>query len=189
MFNMSDIASIHNWAGWYREQLRASGSGVLWGFGLIPDRYRRERPPYPRYLGEWPPARHVWHLTQYERCVALPSMRQWLGDPQPSDGAWQDTDIAWSEARGLSDEVLIAAFRQAREDQILLLEDLAEGTWDERRDTAWGSQPLWKVVAKTFQHTYEHGDTLMRMGLWWEELLEQKARRAAKVESAIDSAS
>ena len=25
------------------------------------------------------------------------------------------------------------------------------------------------IVTKTYQHTFEHGDTLLRMGLWWEE--------------------
>jgi hypothetical protein len=36
------------------------------------------------------------------------------------------------------------------------------------------------VLTKTIQHTWEHGDTLMRMGLWWEHIQEQIALAHAR---------
>lgn len=31
--------------------------------------------------------------------------------------------------------------------------------------------------AHVYQHTFEHGDTLMRMGLWWEEIEREQAEQ------------
>jgi len=36
------------------------------------------------------------------------------------------------------------------------------------------------VITKTFQHTYEHGDTLLRMGLWWQHILNEIVRAQGK---------
>jgi hypothetical protein len=35
------------------------------------------------------------------------------------------------------------------------------------------------VVTKTFQHTYEHADTILRMGLSWHHMLEERAQAGA----------
>jgi len=53
-------------------------------------------------------------------------------------------------------------------EQIAMLEELAQVDWEAPRATLWGDKPLKMIVTKTFQHTFEHGDTLLRMGLWWE---------------------
>lgn len=127
-------------------------------------------PPDPRYLGTWEPARHVWHVAEYERCLVLPSMRQWLGEPLPDDASWPDTDEAWAAVRDRTLEQHCAAFQAMRETQIALLDQLADADWQAPRETLWGHKPLAMVVTKTFQHTYEHGDTLLRMGLWWEHI-------------------
>lgn len=39
------------------------------------------------------------------------------------------------------------------------------------------------IVTKTFQHTYEHGDTLLRMGIWWESILDEMAKGQIKAVS------
>jgi hypothetical protein len=41
--------------------------------------------------------------------------------------------------------------------------------------TLWRPRPLSWIVTKTFQHTYEHGDTLLRMVLWWKHIAAQIA--------------
>jgi hypothetical protein len=162
-----------DWVTWFRYQLQASADGFIWGFTQIPPALLDQLPPDPGYLGTWTPQRHVWHVTEYERCLAIPSMKQWLGDPLPPDDIWMDDDDTWASVKDKSPAALSSAFRQVRQQQIDLLDQLTAVDWQAPRETLWGSKPLSMVVTKTFQHTYEHGDTLMRMGIWWETILEE----------------
>jgi hypothetical protein len=169
-----------DWIPWFRYQLKASAEGLAWAFAHISPELREQLPPDPEYLGTWPPARHVWHVTEYERCLALPSMRQWLGEPLPPEDAWKDDDETWAKVSDRSLEALTAAFHQVRQQQIDLLDQLSSEDWSAPRQTLWGNKPLSMVVTKTFQHTYEHGDTLLRMGIWWEAILEMIRAEQAK---------
>jgi hypothetical protein len=163
-----------NWVDWFRYQLKASGDGLVWAFTQI-DRVRQYHlPPDEEYMGLWSPARHVWHVTEYERYVALPSMRQWLNGSKPTDDAWNDDDTAWSAVKDCKPDELIAAFRTVRDEQITFLDQLESIDWTTERETIWEYQPLWKVVTKTYQHTLEHGDTLLRMALWWDYFEKEK---------------
>jgi hypothetical protein len=49
-----------------------------------------------------------------------------------------------------------------------LVDALEQVDWEAPQATLWGDKPLKMIVTKTYQHTFEHGDTLLRMGLWWE---------------------
>jgi hypothetical protein len=160
---------------WFRYQLKASADGFEWAFSQIPPALREKLPPDPGYLGTWPPVRHVWHVSEYERCLAIPAMYLWLDGPMPPDEDWPDDDDAWAKAQARGLDGLIAEFRRVRQQQIDLLDRLAAVDWNEPRETGWGLKPLSMVVTKTFQHTYEHGDTLLRMGLWWEAILKEMA--------------
>ena len=86
-----------DWVVWFRYQLQASADGFAWAFSQIPLEMRESLPPRPKYLGTWPPARHVWHVTEYERCLVIPSMNQWLGAPLPANDAWLDDDDTWAK--------------------------------------------------------------------------------------------
>ncbi len=163
---------------WFRYQLKASAEGFEWAFAQIPSAFREQLPPDPGYLGSWSPARHVWHVTEYERCLAIPAMYTWLNGPIPPEDDWPDDDETWATVRERGFEELMANFRWIRGQQIDLLDQLATVDWSEPREVLWGLKPLSMVVTKTFQHTYEHGDTLLRMGLWWEETLEEEARKS-----------
>lgn len=167
-----------NWTAWFRNQLQASGDGFVWAFGQIDADLHKHLPPRPSYLGLWPPARHVWHVTEYERCLAVPSMKQWLGGalPPDNDDLWPDTDEAWRDAQERTFDELVAAFRAVRQEQIAMLDQLETVDWTAPRETLWGNKPLSMVVTKTYQHTFEHGDTLLRMGLWWRDMAEQEAQ-------------
>ena len=168
-----------DWIPWFRYQLKASADGFEWAFSRIPSHLHEQLPPDPAYLGTWSPARHVWHVTEYERCLALPSMIDWLKIEQ-IDEDWPDDDEAWAKVQDRGFDTLIANFRRVRQQQIDLLDQLKDVDWDAPRETLWGLKPLSMVVTKTFQHTYEHGDTLLRMGLWWEEILKEQAEEARK---------
>ena len=166
-----------NWAGWFRAQLQSSADGFVWAFEQIAPELRNKLPPRPGYLGTWPPIRHVWHVALYERTLVIPSMRQWLGGPLADGAGWtegDEDDQAFAQAyqAGLSD--VVATFCDLRRQQIVMLDELEQVDWEAPRPTVWGHKPLKMIVTKTYQHTFEHGDTLLRMGLWWEEWLQER---------------
>jgi hypothetical protein len=164
-----------DWTSWFRAQLQASADGLAWGVEQLHPEYHFALPPEPDYLGTWEPARHLWHITEYERCLVIPTMRQWLGGPLPPEDAWPDDDASWALARAQPIEHHLAAFRAVRQEQLQLLHALAAVDWTPPHLTLWGDKPLAWIVTKTFQHTYEHGDTIMRMGLWWQQIAAQIA--------------
>jgi hypothetical protein len=106
-------------------------------------------------------------------------MRQWLGEPLPDGTNWPDDDPAWAAIRNHSLEDHCAAFQAVRQAQIALLDELITVDWQAARETLWGKKPLAMIVTKTFQHTYEHGDTLLRMGLWWDDIEQDIAAERA----------
>lgn len=164
-----------NWVQWFRDQLKASGDGFIWAFEQLPKAYHYKLPPAPKYLGTWPPIRHIWHVTGYERALVIPSMRQWLGEPLATVDRWQNDDLAFEQARQQGLDEIVAEFYATRQQQIDLLAALTSVDWEAPRETLWGNKPLKMVVTKTYQHTFEHGDTLLRMGLWWEEIAREQA--------------
>jgi hypothetical protein len=48
------------------------------------------------------------------------------------------------------------------------LPQVPDGMWEETRDSVWGAVTLRWVVSKTYQHTFEHGSTIMRIALFWD---------------------
>ena len=167
-----------DWTRLFQYQLQASADGFIWGFSQIPAALQLQLPVEPGYLGTWPPLWHVWHIIGYERYLALPSMNQWLGGPLPPGDAWKDDDEAWAAAEK-SPDAYITSLQMVRQEQLHLLEQLASVDWETPSQTLWGNRPLSWIVTKTFQHTYEHGDTLLRMGLWWEHILNEIAKGQA----------
>ena len=159
-----------NWVEWFRYQLKASGDGFIWAFEQLPtERRLKLPPPEPRYMGKWEPLRHVWHVGEYERCQVVPSMRQWLGGSMPGEDAWLDDDHSWTQSKKRGADDIAAAFCAVRQEQIALLKQLESADWETPRETLWGMKPLKMIVTKTYQHTFEHGDTLLRMAWWWGE--------------------
>src|SRR5512144_2964170 len=110
-----------NWTEWFRSQLKSSAEGFVWAFQQIEPSLHYAFAPDPGYMGTWPPARLVWHVTEYERCLALPSMRQWVGDSIPAGDAWIDNDDMWAAAQTQTADQLVAAFNAVRQEQIQLL--------------------------------------------------------------------
>ena len=156
-----------NFSDWFREQLHVGGEGFAWSAEQVPEARRYVQPP--RGLGEWPVARHVFHMLYYEQTIALPSMHQWLGGIIPiiEDS---DEDVAWANNKE-SIETLLAQFRNIRAEQISLLPKFENYAWNETRRAVWGPVTLLWVVSKTFQHTAEHTNDVMQMRLWWDGFL------------------
>ena len=124
-----------DWVPWFRYQLQASAEGFVWAYSQIDPSVRESLPPYSDYLGTWPPARHIWHVTEYERCLVLPSMNQWLGGALPNEADWPDDDLTWNNVHTRGFEELTSAFRSVRAQQLELLEQLiqADGRHPARR--------------------------------------------------------
>ena len=159
---------MNNFSQWFDEQLQVSANGFVWGTEQVPEA-RRYAPP-PKGLGEWTVARHVFHLWFYEQTIALPSMQQWLSGTIPFlDDV--DEDIAWSNAQD-NVEILLEKFKAVRAEQIALLPNFDETTWNATREAVWGPVSLLWVVSKTYQHTAEHINDVMRIGLFWDAYLE-----------------
>ena len=156
-----------NFSQWFHEQLQASANGFVWGTEQVPEARRYVQPP--NGLGEWTVARHVFHLFYYEQTIALPSMQQWLGGAMPSvEDA--DEDIVWSKTQDTV-ESLLEKFRDVRTEQIALLPKIDDAAWKTNGEAVWGPVTLLWVVSKTYQHTAEHINDVMRIGLFWDMYL------------------
>src|SRR5581483_9557000 len=124
--------------------------------------------------GRWSVARIAFHMERYDQLIGLPALRQWLGEPfamsnltgsAEGDAALEEAD--WNNRESHSMQTVIAEFKELRADQLVLLQQFRESAWSEERETLWGPVTLQWVVTKTYQHTLEHTDEILRMYLWW----------------------
>lgn len=138
---------------------------VAWAIAQVPPERRLARPPF----GDWPPARHVFHLWHYEQYVALPSMRYLLGQSGPLNvRAVPSEEADWRSAEPV--EAVLDALRAVREAQCSLLREMPPGAWDrERAATVWGTKCLRWVVSKTVQHNAEHLSDILQLALFWDD--------------------
>jgi hypothetical protein len=162
------MAVAENAAQWFQEQLASSAEVLIWSLGQVPPTRWHRPPPF----GGWTPARHLFHLLYYEETSALPSMRQWQGAsmtvPPPAG-----EELAWRRTHEVT--ALVEAFRAVRQEQVLLVSELAEADWDLPRGTLWGERTLRWVVTKTYQHTLDHANTLLQIALFWDDSLSRPA--------------
>jgi hypothetical protein len=165
-----------NLSAWFSTQLKTSGDGFVWAVEQVPVERWYAIPPAP--LGEWVPARHVFHMVIYEHDIVLPHMRYWLGEPLPLRDELEQRFLAedkeWENQR-VEDQ--LAAFQQGRTEQIALLPSILDELWHEIRATEWGSVSLKWIVSKTFQHTAEHTHDVMRMVLFWDGIVRREQER------------
>lgn len=156
-----------NLSNWFHQQLQTSAEGVLWAVELIPPE-RLYLPPRP---DKWPIARVLYHLVCYEQRLALPSMLQWMSGPQPVAGTPEEDALkeehAWSNGQGYEVSALRTEFKALRARQLALLPQFTERDWQTERESVWGLRTLQWVVTKTYQHTLEHTDEMLRAYLWW----------------------
>jgi hypothetical protein len=155
-----------NLAKWFHDQLQSSAAGFIWSIEQVPSSRRYLRPASPA-LGEWSAARHAFHLLYYERTIALPSMRQWLGSPLPNMAGVNEV-AAWQAGHDLTK--VLEDFSAVRAEQIALLAEYGEQAWEEPRQTIWDQQTLRWVLSKTFQHSAEHTHDVLSIALFWDHL-------------------
>ena len=152
---------------WFQQQLQTSADGFLWAAEQIPQErlYIAPRP------NRWPVARVLFHLIRYEQRLALPSMQQWLGGPLPVVGTQEEDNAQderdWNDGAGYEVQTLIADFKKIRSQQLALFPQFTEQSWYEEHEAVWGIVSLSWVVVKTYQHTLEHTDEVLKAYLWW----------------------
>lgn len=159
---------------WFRDQLLTSADGFIWAIEQVPESRRNIQPPSG--LGEWPAARHAFHMGFYEQTIALPSMRQWLGEAGLSADPLEDEDKAWEKEQGDLQTVL-TRFKKIRLEQIALLSKFTDTAWNETRETLWGPVTLLWVVSKTYQHTTEHISDVLKIALFWEVFADRQDKK------------
>ena len=79
----------------------------------------------------------------------------------------EDEELAWNKADEKV-ESLLEKFMSVRTEQIALLQNFDGPAWISTREAVWGSVALLWVVSKTYQHTTEHINDVMRIGLFWD---------------------
>ncbi len=155
-----------NLSQWFHQQLQISMEGLLWAVEQIPQDNLYQEPGADR----WSAARIIYHMLSYEQRLALPSMLQWTGGPQPiASSQLEDTmkeDYLWADGQGHEIQKMLADFKSIRMQQLELLPQLGEQSLHEERDTIWGQKPLKWVVTKTYQHTLEHTDEILKAYLF-----------------------
>ncbi len=180
----------------FARQLASTAEGFVWAARQVPAERVRQSPPAPDRLGQWSLARHVFHMLNYEREVALPSMRQWLtaqrGEQEgearsesPLDSRrFEQEDAVWAaEGAGEPLDRLLEDFQAVRDAQIALLPRFRASDWAAVREpiAVWGPVSLWWVVGKTWKHTAQHTDDVMSLVLYWDLVLDRERGTSAPV--------
>jgi len=151
---------------WFEDQLRSTLEGFIWAVQQLPKERLYSLPPTA--LGDWSASQHVWHMLDYEKNLAFPSMHQWLGAPP----ALRKEE---SEKRNPpAVQEMLAEFEQVRQAEIVLLSKFDDVTWNSNQNTTfWGEVSLFWLVSKTYQHTLEHTHDLLRLVLFWDRILKR----------------
>lgn len=155
---------MENLSAWFQEQLAHSAETFARAIEQVPEERHRLAPPHRPE--EWPMARHVFHMMYYESKLALPSMRQWLGEEVHFSEEELDENKEGSPDLDLA--ATLAAFRKVRAEEIALLKQFTEEDLERTLNTwAWGDVTLRWVVTKTLQHTFEHTHDTLAIALFW----------------------
>jgi hypothetical protein len=156
----------------FSRQVEANTEALAWAVGQVGP---RRLAVAPTLLGEWPAARHLFHLLYYEREVAVPSLRHWFGAPYPGFEGY-DEPAAWAAAPHA--EVVLADIEGLRAEQLGMIARAGDALWAETRQTSWGLRTFYWVVSKTLQHALEHTNNILKIALLWEHY-EARSRRQA----------
>ena len=157
-------------------RLRESLSTIEWAVSVVPERWSHDLPDFYTQ-GEWGVAMNLAHLVVYEERIALPVLEALAAggdgaDATPSGGE----DWFLNDAVALSKEevgVMVERLRKARVRQIEIVETYdaqlfnapVTPLWSSGRHGAVPHSAGW-VATKTFQHTWEHGNAILRLVLF-----------------------
>lgn len=158
--------------------LQSGTDTLLWAIEQVPeDRLYSVPSKRPE---SWSVARIVMHLHYQEEQVVLPCIRLWLSDKYSAlrqsedekrierykDYAMltHDEEIIWQQTASIATSR--EKFRVGRLEQISLIACFAPEQWEQTRETVWGSVTLRWSITKTYQHTVEHCNDILKHALY-----------------------
>jgi len=165
------------------KQLESTAEIIEWAISLFTEDRLNEPPPHKNhpkapdwaktYLGQWSPLRVLFHLVYYEEVFALPSMKHCIGESKASfpDSTKKEEEEVW--ARGVILTELLERYRKVRREQMQVIKRTSNEEWNNKKTEYYGHGKVsmsW-LVAKTIQHTFDHGDKLLRKALYWDDFL------------------
>ena len=158
------------------DHLRDSLTTVEWAVSLLPERWSHALPDY--YEPEaWGAAMNVAHLAVYEDKLAGPVLASLAAGGDGTDAS-ASVDERTAEAFAIADQplpALLDRLRRARQRQIETVEAFDPERFNVPVTPLWGEgyprygsrlhSAAW-VATKTFQHTWEHGNAILRLALF-----------------------
>ncbi|MBK5112548.1 MAG: DinB family protein [Candidatus Heimdallarchaeota archaeon] len=166
------------------KQLGETANIIEWAINLVPEDRLLEIPPHSihpksdetlkKYFGLWSAYRLMFHLVHYEENWALPGLKHWLGESIPPKNEMPNEEMMWEkELQKVVDlNLLLKRFHLVRGKQVEAINKMTNDIWTEKKmNTYWGEATAEFSVSKTIQHTFEHGNKIMRIGIHWDRLL------------------
>ena len=156
-------------------RLRESLATIESFLALVPAQWTHTPPPGSPE-GAWSVAMNLAHLVIYEECIAAP-----LLDAMAAGGDGAGSVRAVSEAAFLEDAIAIAGqplpallerLRGVRARQIDAIAPMSDIEFNRPATplfsarSAGVSHPASWVATKTFQHTWEHGNAILRVAMF-----------------------
>ncbi len=142
----------------------------------IPAQWTHANPAFYPTDG-WTVAMNLAHLTVYEEAMANPVLAA-MAKGGDGVGATKSDVETWflNDTLALSPEPLDALLKRlsaARGGALAIVESFDDARWNAPITPLWNSgrhgdglhSPAW-VAMKTFQHTWEHGNAVLRMALF-----------------------
>lgn len=156
--------------------LRETMAAVDWALDTISDEWTHQLPSY--YPADsWTAARNLAHLICYEEEIGIPILTA-MADGSTAEGK----TFSMSEDRLNKAAVVMSAepiavlqprLHAARKQSIALAESFTNEAFNARSAPLWNTSvhgtpphsPGW-VASKTFQHTFEHANAILRLALF-----------------------
>jgi hypothetical protein len=137
-----------------------------------PERWHRPAPGEEAPPDFWGVAMNLAHLALYEENWPVPVLEALAaGAPEPAPPATSDEaeERATKALAAEPLEALLERLRAARRRQVDALRAMPDERFEGATTLRWGRRPrtaAW-VAAKTVQHTWEHGNTVMQIALFY----------------------
>ena len=156
-------------------RLRDSLSTIESFLVLVPAQWTHTPPPGSPE-GAWSMAMNLAHMVVYEEQLATPVLEAMSAGGNAQDlvpGGGEEWLLGGATAIASEPiETLAARLRAVRERAIAIVESTPADLFNQPRTMLWsgrnGGKPLalsW-VATKTFQHTWEHGNAILRVAMF-----------------------
>jgi hypothetical protein len=161
------------------DRLRRSLDDVLYAVSITPETWRHRAPATVEgldWLGGWSVAENLAHLAVYEESIAAPVLEAILAGRDGTDDVISvlegDYEARWRNLAASPIEHISQRLADARDHQIAAVSSMSDDLFHELTTALWatdltrnGHSAAW-VATKTFQHTWEHGNSILRIALF-----------------------